>query len=298
MTEQVAEPQTSTPALPILRRIIRPFAAYFAVGDSMSMDIYPKYDAEDKGGRMGYADGASNLLHEALSLHPDVRGKYRVFQNLIEDGATCKDLLAQIARINPRKFALKPGEPVLVTITAGGNDLLRTMPVSSFAAVIEELDQAMEQLGLAIERIKRQLPENPVTILLGNVYDPTDGTGELRLHNTMLDLRLQLRNLEYWNSRVFGLANRTDIEIVPINVWSQFFGHGANGRLGIGAMLNDLSRCHTERFWYWGRSWIEPGVEGAIQLAALWYKAVTKVVDLGDVVREVQAAEREREGKR
>jgi hypothetical protein len=266
------------------RELLHPFAAYFALGDSMSMDLYPKYDARDKEGAYGHADGAATLLHHALmTVTPDAVGGvggagYRVFQNLTEDGAVCSDLQGQVSKINPGKFGLRKGEPVLLSITAGGNDLLRVLPISSFNAAIEEMDRGMEALSLVFDRIERVLGDYPPTILLGNVYDPTDGTGLLTIHATELDVRQQLRCLDYWNERVFEkiISEHPGLNIVPVDIYGHFYGHGAKGRLGVGSMLGDRNRCHTPSFWYWSRSWIEPGVQGAVQLAGLWWRKATK----------------------
>lgn len=265
---------------PSPRELLHPFAAYFALGDSMSMDIYPRYDAKDRGnGELGL--GAATLLHETLAYRAPQGGisGFRIFQNLTEDGAVCKDLGTQVARISPERLGLRKGEPTLVTITAGGNDLLRTLPLQSFGAAVEEMDRAIEHLSHSLYRLERRLGDYPPTILLANVYDPTDRTGELQIGGTSLDVRLQLRYLDYWNEQVFKVIakDHPGLEVIPVDVWAHFFGHGANGRLGIGARLGEeLNRCHTPNFWYWSRSWIEPGVEGARQLAGLWYRRVTK----------------------
>jgi lysophospholipase L1-like esterase len=142
---------------------------YVALGDSISIDDYS--------GGPG-CGGASLLFANRDGDFPDWRGRDlrttesgAVFSLLATDGATTRTFLdLQL----PRLAALHV-RPTLVTLTIGGNDLLGAYGDSRAAReVIARVEAALD----------RALPEvagilGPAgRIVLGTVYDPSDGTGD------------------------------------------------------------------------------------------------------------------------
>jgi hypothetical protein len=103
-------------------------------------------------------------------------------------------------------------------------------------------------------------------ILVANVYDPTDGTGDLdghRLHPaaTIADgwLRPQeMRWLRDGNAGVGRLCAERGARLIDVH--GHFGGHGR-------------SAPPAER-WYWTESIIEPGVVGASEIRRLWLSAL------------------------
>jgi len=82
---------------------------YIALGDSISIDRYPELET-------GMPDiGAASLFSRDLrARYPDL-----AFRNLTADGATTEHVLRdQLPRIQDTS------DPAIVTITAGGNDML------------------------------------------------------------------------------------------------------------------------------------------------------------------------------
>ena len=113
------------------------FTRYIALGDSVSIDLYPALDAGEidvavalertaSAGNVAPI-GAASLLYQNSEAHwPDFIGEDLVtlspgieMQNLAQDGATIGDVFGeQLPLIEASD------DPALVTLTIGGNDLL------------------------------------------------------------------------------------------------------------------------------------------------------------------------------
>jgi lysophospholipase L1-like esterase len=143
--------------------------AYAALGDSISIDDYA-------GGRG--RGGASLLFANRDEDFPEWRGRDlraahpgTTFSLLATDGATTRTLLqAQLPRL--RTLGVQPS---LVTLTIGGNDLLAAYGDTSgardvIARVQAAVDTALAELAGVCAPSAR--------IVLGTVYDPSDGTGD------------------------------------------------------------------------------------------------------------------------
>ena len=146
-----------------------PAAHYVALGDSISIDDYS--------GGPGRG-GASLLFANRDDDFPEWRGRDlrtadpdTAFTLLATDGATARTLLdVQL----PRLAALRV-RPTLVTLTIGGNDLLRTY--GDTAAARQVIAQVQAALARALPEIAGRLgPAGQVVV--GTVYDPSDGTGD------------------------------------------------------------------------------------------------------------------------
>ncbi len=144
-------------------------ACYVALGDSISIDDYA--------GGPGRG-GASLLFRNRDDDFPDWRGRDLLatdpdtsFALLATDGATTSTLLsAQL----PRLAALQV-RPTLVTLTIGGNDLLSAYGDTPAARrVIEQVQGAVSE---ALDALTALFGPEP-RVVLGTVYDPSDGTGD------------------------------------------------------------------------------------------------------------------------
>ena len=224
-----------------------PFARYVALGDSMSSDHYPTCDV--LGLDLPPAElkplGAAALLYRDLERDAPGIG----FTNLTEDGAMIDDVLTEeLARLghdsnDPR---------ILVTLTAGGNDLLDALlagrPLDSAVARIRR------QYTELVATLREELPQ--ARLMLTTVYDPTDGTG--RLPGLELLGPLPLEHLDRFNGHVRDTALRTPGAALA-DVHRHFLGHG-------------LSAPEGER-WYWARNLIEPSARGASEIRRVWLAA-------------------------
>ncbi len=143
--------------------------AYVALGDSISIDDYA--------GGPGRG-GAALLFANRDDDFPDWRGRDlravapgTSFDLLATDGATTRTLLqAQLPRLEAMAV-----RPTLVTLTIGGNDLLAAYGDTRAArevvpGVATAVDRALDELG--------RLCTPEARIVVGTVYDPSDGTGD------------------------------------------------------------------------------------------------------------------------
>jgi lysophospholipase L1-like esterase len=144
---------------------------YVALGDSISIDEYA--GGPGRGGasllfRNRDDDFPSWRGRDLTALHRDAR-----FALLATDGATTRTLLdAQL----PRLTSLA-ARPTLVTLTVGGNDVLSAYGDTAAArrvigGVRAALAQALDVVAAALAPAGR--------IVVGTVYDPSDGTGDAR----------------------------------------------------------------------------------------------------------------------
>ncbi|HKJ01970.1 MAG TPA: SGNH/GDSL hydrolase family protein [Longimicrobiales bacterium] len=243
------------------------FHTYLSLGDSMSIDLYPGLDAAEREGlsKIPPGLGAASLLHrnddrrwpeftgrDLTSLCPGIR---RV--DLAEDGATTVSVLRlQLPRI-PEEIE----GPVLVTLTAGGNDLVGLLDMGSAGPTPGASDPAaglVEEAARTLERVVADLRTRfpAATLLVGTVYDPSDGTGDL---GDGVRRPRELQALAAFNRRVKAIARGAHAIVVPIH--GRFLGHG-------------LTEPDESKRWYWRHLVIEPSARGASEVRQLWLEAL------------------------
>jgi lysophospholipase L1-like esterase len=237
------------------------FSLYVALGDSMSTDHYPTCDVRGLDAPPGRLDplGAAALLHSNVdSRWPDFRGHdleaihpHTEFLNLAEDGAMIDDVATEeLARLGHDSD--DPG--ILLTLTAGGNDLLDAL--ASGGQLEREARRIERRYSDLVATVREELPE--ATLVLTTVYDPTDGTG--RLPGLDSGKPLPLEYLDRFNDTLRALADEDGL-IRVADVHRHFLGHGATASEG-------------ER-WYWRRNPIEPNARGASEIRRMWLAAVS-----------------------
>lgn len=240
---------------------------YVSLGDSISIDLYPGLDVAEREGlaRPPSGLGAASLLHrndderwpshrsrDLGSLRPAV-GR----TDLTADGATTRDVLErQVPRV--------PGDldgPTLVTLTAGGNDLLGLIdPVPRPLAWLLGSGAPADVRGIAsnlreiVVRVRERLPE--ALLLVATVYDPTDGTGRLE----GLERPEAVEVLHGLNDQILGLGELPGTRAVDLH--GHFLGHG-------------VAEPDPAKRWYWRHSIIEPSARGAHEVRRLWWEALS-----------------------
>jgi GDSL-like lipase/acylhydrolase family protein len=237
-----------------------PFTLYVALGDSMSTDHYPTCDVRNLDAPPGRLDplGAAALLYSNDDVRwPDFRGRDLArahadieFLNLAEDGAMIDDVATEeLARLG--RDSDDPG--ILLTLTAGGNDLLDAL------AAGQTLEREVRRIeGRYTDLVATVLEElSAATLMLTTVYDPTDGTGRLPGLESAGPLPLDF--LDRFNQTVHDLAQESD-RILLADVHRRFLGHGA-------------SAPERER-WYWRRNPIEPNARGASEIRRVWLETM------------------------
>ena len=155
---------------------------YVALGDSISIDLYPDKDIDARYPGMAREEGLggpSLLARNHDLLWPEFEGKDLAtlvgdveYRCLAEDGSLSVDLLRyQIPALPPDR-----GGTTLVTVTAGGNDILGSL-LSPTPEWEEAVQEALEHLRETVRRLQAHYAQP--WIVLCTVYDPTDGTGDL-----------------------------------------------------------------------------------------------------------------------
>jgi len=234
-------------------------AAYVALGDSMSIDRYPDLDHADRQHLRLPATGlgaASLFARNDDAVWPEFAGRDLVTRFsgveshfLAMDGATTDDVLASQM---PALETVEGGADVVVTLTAGGNDLLSLIGAADGTGDAG-LQRILRNLHGILDAVRNRLPK--AVLLVANVYDPTDGTGDLEGHR----LRPQeMRWLRDYNAGVARVCAVLGARLIDVH--GHFAGHGR-------------SVPAADR-WYWTGSLIEPGVAGASELRRLWLAAL------------------------
>jgi lysophospholipase L1-like esterase len=246
------------------------FTQYIALGDSMSIDLYPALDAgetdvavalewDSRAGNVAPLGAASLLLRNVNERYPEFTNRDLVsrhptvgFQNVSEDGATIGDVFgSQLPLIEESEAE------TLVTLSIGGNDLLSAVgnrPVPPLLKrIVKDIGDGYEFL---IESLRRTLPAS--TLLLTTIYDPSDGTGKIPgvLEGTG---PLPLEALHELNQRIRALAAATPGAAVA-DVHTHFLGHGVTAK--------------GDERWYWRRSLVEPSATGASEIRRQWLDAL------------------------
>jgi lysophospholipase L1-like esterase len=191
--------------------------AYLALGDSISIDDYTGV----------HGGGAPSQLARRLGLE---------LVDLTSDGNTTQGVLADLTRA--------PAAADIVTLTAGGNDLLLgDLP----RAIMRRLDQ-----------IARRIQPLGARVVLNTVYDPSDGdndVGRRELGLSRLAAVELRRRLNAVNRGIVDLAREHSFLLADLE--RLFHGHGVAS--------SDP----------WFVQVIEPNLAGASAIAEHWHELLT-----------------------
>ena len=229
---------------------------YIALGDSISTDDYP---GRDRGAvSLFYLNRDEDFPEfeerDLLSTHS---GMQLIFA--ASDGATTETVLhAQLSQLPPNS----PGV-TLVTMTIGGNDLLRAIHGDP-GRVEEHTVKIVNNIQRILTIVQATFPSS--LILLGTIYDPTDGVGDLFSPDQPLTHALKM--LDQINARIRSFAIPPRIQLVDIH--QRFLGHGAHHA--------DPSNAHyvEDDPTYWFTSKIEPNKRGASEVRRLFWNALER----------------------
>lgn len=246
------------------------FDRYVALGDSVSIDLYPALDAgeidvavalerDPSVGRVAPLGAASLLFQNADERWPEFAGDDLVtrcpgieLQSLASDGATIGEVFGEQL---PNLAA--SNEPTLVTLTIGGNDLLSAYGSRPRRALLEKIERDIaEAYDFLLDMLRGQLPNG--TFVIATVYDPSDRSGRIPgVYDEAGPLPLDI--LDRFNGHIRELAAGTP-RVLLADVYARFLGHG-------------VSAAEAER-WYWRRSLIEPNARGASEVRQVWLDAL------------------------
>ena len=252
---------------------VEPFTSYVALGDSISMDLYPALDAGEVDvavalERVTHAGavaplGAASLFYrndderwpeeqgaDLVSYYPGIE-----LANLATDGATIGEVFGEQMPQLPSSE-----ERTLVTISVGSNDLLSAFAnrprKSLLEAIARDVGEAYEFL---VDSVRRTRPN--AVLLLTTIYDPSDRLG--KIPGVLEEAgKLPLEVLEGLNDRLRELAGGTPGALLA-DVHEHFLGHGAS--------------APEEDRWYWRRSLVEPNAKGASEIRRVWRDALDQL---------------------
>jgi lysophospholipase L1-like esterase len=251
------------------------FKHYIALGDSMSIDLYPALDvgetdvavALEWNARAGAVAplGAASLLNQNVDdryaefAGEDLQTRYPgiEFVNVAEDGATIGDVFgSQLTQVDASN------EPSLLTLSIGGNDLLSAFANEPKPTLLQRIVSDIgEGYEFLVEALHRTRPN--ATLILTTVYDPSDDTRQIP--GVFDDAGpLPLEALHELNERIRTIARQTPRTLVA-DVYRHFLGHG-------------VTAADDDR-WYWSRSWIEPNAPGASEIRRLWLDALAHMTE-------------------
>jgi lysophospholipase L1-like esterase len=257
------------------------FQHYVALGDSVSIDLYPALDAGEtdvavalervaSAGRVAPL-GAASLLYSNDGAHwPEEIGNDLTtrfvgitYANLATDAATIGDVFGeQLPQLAPS------GEPTLVTLTVGTTDLFSAFGNRPKAPLLDHIaHDIVEAFEFLVESIRGA--RSNATIIISTIYDPSDRTGRIP---GVFDAGgpLPLRALDTLNAGMRTLAGGTP-GVLLADLYAHFLGHG-------------VSAAERER-WYWRRSLLEPNARGASEIRRVWIDALAgaRIIEAGGV---------------
>ena len=207
---------------------------YLALGDSISIDDYT--------GVVGA--GAASQLARKLGLE---------LIDLTCDGNTTHGVLTDLAQA--------PAAADVVTITAGGNDLLGGELPRAILRRLQQIAERIEPLG--------------GRVLINTIYDPSDGDNDL-------------------GRRELGLSRLATLELRRrLNAVNRGIKQLAHER---GFLLSDLERLFHGHGIASNEPWfvqvIEPNLAGATAIAAYWKELLNGAIGWSDVGTASRNAER------
>ena len=241
----------------VLKNKVDERGVYVALGDSISIDYYA--GGEGRG-------GASLLVRNRDHDFPEWQGRDLAtldptlrYHLLATDGGTTSTLLdSQLPRLETSTIV-----PTVVTLTVGGNDLLGAYGDTPRAG--EVVSVVRRRVGQALARLRSVLRRPSDPMIVGTVYDPSDGTGDasrmgLPPWPEVVDVLAEL------NTELCGVAAEHGARVADIHGY--FLGHG----LRAGNPAQGDPRPANRDLWFCNV--IEPNAWGASAVRAAFWDAL------------------------
>ena len=179
------------------------------------------------------------------------------FHSLASDGATCSTVLEE------QIPSLPPGDDntTIITLTVGGTDFLTAI---GLVGGIDRgaIDDFRSNLVEILETLCEHFPNS--FIILGTIYDPTDGVGDLVLPE--VDVQEAYRLFHAFNRTIMDMGKTYGAQIADI--YSHFLGHGSHH----GDPKNPHHCPEDPSYWYVQE--IEPNARGAHEVRRLFSEAL------------------------
>jgi lysophospholipase L1-like esterase len=208
------------------------FRAYLALGDSISIDDYTGVPGGGAAKQFARLIGAES------------------FQDLTEDGCTTSRVICAIARVQTK--------PDIVTLTAGGNDLLASCLLRGEAESTGTCQNITDEIALSLEAIARLLEQYSCPVIVSTIYDPSDGDDAiLGAMGIPADFRATYNAV---NESIRQMASEHGFLVSDLE--QLFRGHGSDS--------SDP----------WITLQIEPNYAGATAIARYWHELLARHVGI------------------
>ena len=235
------------------------FACYVGLGDSISIDEYA--------GGPGW--GAISLFYRNKDkIYPAFKGKDLCslypgidLYSLASDGAISSTVLGeQLSALPPRDE-----DPMIVTLTVGGNDFISSLWPGG-GVDRGSVDDFRLDLTKILKTLRERYPN--CTIILGTIYDPTDGVGDLGIPD--VDAQEGYALFHAFNRAILDIGKSHGAHIADI--YSHFLGHGSHH--------GDPKNPHycAEDPSHWFVQEIEPNSRGAHEIRRLFWDVLMSVL--------------------
>ena len=183
------------------------------------------------------------LVRNDDAAHPGMKGRdlSKVLPNLRHDNMSVSysTSVDHVVRQVPRIPLFGQGVRGIVVITSGGNDLIHPYgrkPPQDGEMYGCTLDQATlwqatfrKRLRGIVDGVSRRFPGG-CEIFLANIYDPTDGVGDIERANQPLPPWPDgLESLTLWNRTIAEVCDAYD-NVHLVDIHSLFLGHGIHCR--------------------------------------------------------------------
>jgi hypothetical protein len=234
-----------------------PIARYIALGDSISIDDYAG----------GPGRGAASLLHHNRDDDfPELRGRDLVSRHpaaklhlKAADGATTRAVLEKQITHLPND----EGGRTIITLTGGGNDLLLTLQMRG-TLLGEDAEGVVRRVRAIVGSVRNRYQD--VLVIVGTIYDPTDGVGDLI--NPGFPLHRELSLFQRVNDAIRELADGDRVHLADIH--RHFLGHGNHHA----DPANPYHDAADPTPWFTGT--IEPNARGASEVRRLFWQALVE----------------------
>jgi lysophospholipase L1-like esterase len=236
------------------------------------------------GARKGYSY-FDRLLENPVDEFEDMKGVHlgRVFPslratNLAVSGTTSRE---HLERQMPRLPESPSNELVVVVFTTGGNDLIHNygrvppradgMYGATYEQAVSWIGAFEERLEEMIGRIRTAYPDR-CQIFLANIYDPTDGVGDIE-KSGMPPWPDGLRIHADYNRILAACAGR-HANVHLIDLHAAFLGHG----LHCTQIWREHYRSEDPHYWYY-INLEDPNERGYDAIRRLFLNAMAKVFE-------------------
>ncbi len=184
--------------------------------------------------------------------------------NVAVGGSTTANLAAQVTNLKSQLPAPVSGHSIIV-VTIGGNDVVRSFGTDPAGTPLTNAEQKIRSFIASLQD-PAWFPDG-TTILLANVYDPSDGVGQAAECLGGFNFSAQTNALPTWAERYAAVAR--DLGVGVVDALGHFRGHGFHSD----DSANPYYQSSDPTLWF-ANDCIHPNERGHSELRRLFYEAL------------------------